>query len=191
MRQKVEAAGFTYVQRQPTSGYGDAIRTAIVEANSSHIGFMDADNSHDPVFFVNAEPYLKNGADLVVGSRYMNGGSTANGLLLRFLSHVVNVVFRAILGTNISDLSNSQKVYKRALINRPLTCQNFDIIEELVWNVITYGNKTEVFEIPATFEKRLYGETKRKLIPFTVGYARTAVRFLFFKLHRHFGASCK
>jgi dolichol-phosphate mannosyltransferase len=183
MRDVVEKAGFRYVSRQPTGSYGDAVRTGITEAATKYIAFMDADNSHDPNFIVAAQELLENNVDLVVGSRYMDGGNTENGLVSRLMSHTVNTIFRLILGTKISDLSNSQKIYRRALINKNLSCNNFDIIEEMVWNVIKYGDKLNIHEIPATFNKRLHGETKRDFIPFVKSYVFTALRLLSFRLN--------
>ena len=124
------------------------MRTGITHANTTYVGFMDADNSHDPTFLVTAEPTLLNGADLVVGSRYMDGGRTANGFLSRFMSHCVNFVFRLVLGTKISDLSNSQKIYRKELIADGLRCDNFDIIEEMVWRIIKYGRDEKIYEFP-------------------------------------------
>lgn len=182
MQEKVEAAGFNYIARAPNSSYGDAVRTAIQSSESTYIGFMDADNSHDPIFLVNAQPFLRSGADLVVGSRYMVGGSSDNGYVSRFLSHTTNFIFRTILGTKLSDLSNSQKVYRRDLLFGDLKADNFDIIEEMVWCVIGSGKNRIVHEIPATFEKRKFGKTKRAFLPFVLGFTRTAFRLIILRV---------
>ena len=187
MREKVEAAGFKYIARTPSSTYGDAVRAAIQSSESTYIGFMDADNSHDPIFLVNAQPFLKAGADLVVGSRYMIGGSSDNGFFSRFLSHMTNFIFRTILGTKLSDLSNSQKIYRRELLLGELKADNFDIIEELVWRIIGSGKRPIIHEIPATFEKRKFGKTKRSFLPFVLGFSRTALRLSHLRIRARLG----
>ena len=54
--------------------------------------FMDADGSHNPKHIAKLWPY-RNEYDVVVGSRYVDGGTTENPAILIFMSWVVNVTF--------------------------------------------------------------------------------------------------
>ena len=167
---------------QPRSGgelYGHAIRTAQQAARGRFVVLMDADGSHSPAFLPKLWEHRES-ADMVIASRYVEGGKTDNPAILIFMSQVVNVVFRVVLRLNCADVSNSFRLYRGAdLRSLDLECDNFDIVEEILVKLVFSRPGYRLKEVPFVFEQRKAGRTKRKLVTFAIGYLGTLVR-----LHR-------
>lgn len=172
--------GVRYLNRSPSNSFGDAVRTGINAAKGEWILFMDADGSHGPEFI----PRLVSESDkfdVVIASRYVAGGHTENSLPLIFMSRVLNIVYAVVLGLPIKDVSNSFKIYRASMLkNLKLTCQNFDIVEEILIKIVRSNKSLKVKEIPFSFKKRMFGDTKRNLFLFMLTYLYTIVRLRFF-----------
>lgn len=165
-----------YINREGGNLYGDAIRTGFNKANYDYTLIMDADGSHSPMDFAkmldDAENY-----DLTIGSRYVKGGKTDNPAILIFMSMIVNVCFRLVLGVNVKDISDSFRLYKSKDIKAlKLECSNFDIVEEIIIKLAVFHKDYQIREVPITFNKRMYGESKRDLIKFVFSYITTLVK---------------
>ncbi len=172
--------GAIYVNRQGSNSYGSAIRTAISMASGKKFVFMDADGSHPPEFIEKLYKE-KNEADIVIASRYTAGGFTENSQSLVWMSKLVNLGFSIVLGIKCKDISNSFKLYEASLIkDLELRCDNFDIVEEILYKCIKKNTNLRIKEIPFTFKKRIFGETKRNLVKFVFSYVITLVRLRFF-----------
>jgi dolichol-phosphate mannosyltransferase len=172
--------GVGHVWRRGGPLYGDAVRTGIAEARGRYILLMDADGSHNPAQIKRLWQRREN-FDVVIGSRYVEGGQTENPAILIFLSWVVNVVFRLLFGPHCKDMSNSFRLYRAELL-KPLRLRsaNFDIVEEILILLSDY----RVVEVPVTFERRKAGESKRNLVVFAAGYLGTLARLYWIKLTR-------
>jgi dolichol-phosphate mannosyltransferase len=166
----------TYVPRRGGNLYGHAVRTGIDVAQGARVIFMDADGSHNPDFIGNlwAE---RASADLVIASRYVPGGKTENPFILILMSLAVNIVFRLVLSLRCADVSNSFRLYRGDQLKKLiLTCDHFDIVEEILVKLAFSNAGFRIKEIPFTFEKRQAGKTKRKLLTFMLGYIHTLAR---------------
>lgn len=177
--QEITDLGAKTVMRQPDDSFGDAIRSGIaaVSESSEFVIIMDADYSHNPLTIprlLAAAP----GAHVVVASRYISGGTTANSLPLRIMSRLLNLAYAIVLGINCRDVSTNYKLYKRNDLEKVvLTCKDFDVVEELLFKVKAIHNKSFVIkEVPDHFSERKYGVTKRQLGPFIISYFRTLIR---------------
>lgn len=169
-----------YVNRSGGNTYGAAIRTGIAKSFGAKVIFMDADGSHYPEFI--GELFQeKDKADVVVASRYIQGGQTENSAYLVLMSRMVNFGYSFVLNIKCKDVSNSFKLYSgEALRKLKLNCNNFDIVEEILYKLIKQDRKTTIKEIPFTFKQRMHGETKRNLAQFVFTYFVTLVRLRFF-----------
>lgn len=174
-----EEEGVRYVPRTGGNQYGDAIRTGIARATGRHIIFMDADGSHPPHFL--ADLYaLRDQADIVVASRYVEGGFTENSKILVLMSWFVNVGYRIVLGLKCKDVSNSFKLYKGEALRRlDLHCNNFDIVEEILYKMVRQNRGFTIREVPFSFKKRMFGQTKRNLAAFIFSYVVTLLKLRF------------
>ncbi len=167
-----------YVARRSGNLYGHAIRTALLEARGKFVVFMDADGSHNPTFLPALWQHRET-ADLVIASRYVSGGKTENPAVLIFLSHVVNHVFRFVLGLKCFDVSNSFRLYRGDELRKlKLKCNHFDIVEEILVKLAFARRGYVITEVPIVFEKRKAGQTKRNLFTFAIGYIVTLVRLM-------------
>lgn len=171
----------TYVQRINGNKYGDAIRTGISNAKGEKIIFMDADGSHDPEFIHDLYQY-KNSHDIVIASRYVEGGGIENPWHLVLMSKILNFSYALILQIKCKDLSNSYKLYDaKQLKNISLYCNNFDIVEEIIYKISKNNKPIKIKEIPYVFKKRIFGETKRSLVLFVFSYFFTMIKLRFGK----------
>lgn len=177
--QVCSANNVNYIRRIGGNTYGDAIRTGIQSAKHEYTLIMDADGSHSPeaITDLTKEADL---FDLTIGSRYIDGGKTDNPAILIFMSMVVNICFRLVLGINVRDISDSFRLYKTNDLKKlQLQCSNFDIVEEILIKLATYNNNYRIREVPITFNKRQFGESKRDLVKFAISYI-----FTLYKLFR-------
>jgi dolichol-phosphate mannosyltransferase len=171
----------SHISRQGGNNYGDAIRTGIGEAQGQYLIFMDADGSHSPEFirklYDNRDSF-----DVVVASRYIEGGNTNNNRMLIFMSLIVNKMYSCILNIKCKDISNSFKLYKTADIKGlRLKCSNFDIVEEIIFKLKKQKDNLRIKELPFVFEKRMFGATKRNLVLFIFSYLVTIIKLRFGK----------
>jgi len=124
---------------------------------------MDCDFSHDPKDVPRLIAACESGADLVLGSRYVPGGGTANwGLVRRIISWGGSFYARVILGVRIRDLTGGFKCYRR----RVLELVDLDAVHskgyafqiETTYRTLKQGFR--VVEIPIRFADRTEGSSK-------------------------------
>ena len=123
---------------------------------------MDADFSHHPRYLA---PMLARAreADLVLGSRYVEGGGTVNwGLGRRILSKGGSLYARTILGVPYRDLTGGFKCFRREVlegIDLPtVQCTGYAFQIELTYRAHRRGFR--VAEVPIVFEDRRVGKSK-------------------------------
>lgn len=178
-REVCEHNGVRYANRQGGNFFGDAVRTGIREAQGEYVVFMDADGSHPPEFIRNLWK-VKDDADVVIASRYTEGGATDNSRALVLMSLVVNLVYSLVLGLNCKDVSNSFKLYRGAMLKElTLNCNNFDIVEEILYKIKCNHRDLRIRELPFTFKKRMFGTTKRNLFVFVFSFVVTLLKLKF------------
>lgn len=167
-----------YYNRENGNNYGDAIRTGIKYATMKYLVIMDADCSH-PVDKIRElyECIEKDNVDLEICSRYVKDGDSHNGIILKFMSLIVNICYRTIFSLKVKDVSNSFRIYKSEMIKSiNLECNNFDTVEEILIKLSRKYKNIKIKEIPIYFNKRLYGKSKRHLIRFIFSYIFSIIR---------------
>ncbi|MFA5134318.1 MAG: polyprenol monophosphomannose synthase [Patescibacteria group bacterium] len=123
---------------------------------------MDADHSHQPKYL----PLLIEaaaGADVVLGSRYMEGGGVQNwGAFRRFISWFANTTIRWILGVPIRDLTGGFKCFHRRVLEAldldRVASRGYNFQIEMTYEVYIRGYT--VREIPIVFIERRAGSSK-------------------------------
>ena len=171
--------GARYVN-QDDPGFGGAYRKGISVIKGDKMLVLDSDGSHDPKFIPDIYNKFIEGYDVVIGSRYTKGGKTEDAVTSRIMSHILNGIFRIVTGVKAKDLSTNFRIYRAdALHEIKLTSVNYDVLEEvLLLMKIKIGKSFKVGEIPITFNKRIAGESKRRLIPFIISYIKTMFRLI-------------
>lgn len=123
---------------------------------------MDCDFSHDP----NDVPRLVEGAadaDVVIGSRYVEGGGVGNwGLLRRLISAGGSWYARVLLSVRVHDLTGGFKCYRRAVLESidldAIDSKGYAFQIEMTYRALRAGFR--VVEIPITFVDREAGGSK-------------------------------
>jgi len=123
---------------------------------------MDADFSHDPARLP-ALLAASREADLVLGSRYVEGGGTVNwGVGRRALSRGGSFYARTILGLGVRDLTGGFKCFRREVLERidlpSVRSSGYAFQIELTYRAVKRGFR--VVEIPITFVDRRVGQSK-------------------------------
>lgn len=126
---------------------------------------MDADLSHDPKKFPEFIKAIDDGADFVVGSRYIQGGSIpANwGIHRKMFSIIGNSIVRYGLGfTDIHDWTGGYRAYKKRFFE--LAKHQMKAYSGYVFQIAflhkAVNNGARVVEVPFHFTDRLYGRSK-------------------------------
>jgi dolichol-phosphate mannosyltransferase len=124
---------------------------------------MDADGSHAPEQLPLLLSCIDAGDDLVLGSRYVPGGSVVNWPKRRyFLSRGANLYSRLALGVQIKDITGGYRAYRRVVLEAlPLDAvasQGYCFQVDLAWRAVQQG--FTVVEVPITFTEREMGESK-------------------------------
>ena len=123
---------------------------------------MDCDFSHDPADVRRLIDAAVD-ADVVLGSRYVEGGRVENwGALRRFVSAGGSLYARTILGLPVRDLTGGFKCYRRAVLETidldAISAQGYTFQIETTYRAIHAGFR--VVEIPITFVDREAGTSK-------------------------------
>ncbi|MBU1709860.1 MAG: polyprenol monophosphomannose synthase [Proteobacteria bacterium] len=123
---------------------------------------MDADFSHNPRYLPIFLDTIKT-ADIVIGSRYLKGGSTRNWPLLRLLlSYCGNLYIRFVTGMPIKDATGGFKCFRRQVLESldfsKITSEGYAFQVEV--NYLCWKKGFSIQEIPIVFEDRKVGETK-------------------------------
>ena len=154
------------VQRPTRSGlasaYQQGFRLALDEAYDLVVE-MDSDLSHDPAELPRLLGAAAAGADLVVGSRYVPGGSVTNWSPARVaLSRAGNTYARVMLGLPLHDATSGYRVYRRALLadltSAPIDSEGYGFQIELALRSWQAG--ATLVEVPITFREREHGHSK-------------------------------
>ncbi|GAA4384397.1 polyprenol monophosphomannose synthase [Tsukamurella soli] len=124
---------------------------------------MDADGSHAPEQLDRLLRAVDEGADLVLGSRYVPGGRTVNWPLKRqLISRGGNVYSQLALGTRIRDITGGYRAFRREVLEKlgleSVASAGYCFQIDLAWRAVQLG--FTVVEVPITFTERVIGESK-------------------------------
>jgi hypothetical protein len=123
---------------------------------------MDADFSHDPRYLPHLVDSLQD-ADLVIGSRYVEGGGTENWSRVReAISRGGNWVARVGLGVHTADATGGFRAFRRSTLEQlsfsDLSLRGYGFQIEVVYQVESRGMRIK--EIPIVFVERRAGRSK-------------------------------
>jgi glycosyltransferase involved in cell wall biosynthesis len=153
------------IVQQEGRGKGAALRSGFAAANGDIIVMLDADGSTDPAeipYFVGA---LLSGADFAKGSRFLQGGGTADMPFYRKAGNwAFTMMVRVLFGGKYSDLCYGYNAFwKHCLPCLELNGDGFEI--ETMMNVRALQAGLNVAEVPSFEAKRIYGEGRLRTIP--------------------------
>lgn len=155
--------------------FGGAFRTGIKYAAMDKFLILDSDGSHPPKYIPHIyRKFVKGKYDVVIGSRYVKGGVTNDSKSSQIMSRILNTTFRIFLGIRAKDISTDYRMYDtKQLKHVHLKCSNYDVLQEVLLKLRLNNKKLRIGEVPISFSKRMYGESKRQLIRFILSYLKT------------------
>jgi dolichol-phosphate mannosyltransferase len=160
-----ERRGVQVLHRPRKEGLGpaylDGFRRAL-ELGADLIFEMDCDFSHDPADVPRLAAAAKE-ADLVIGSRYAEGGGTRNwGALRRLISRGGSLYAQLLLGVGVRDLTGGFKCYRRMVLEAidldAIHSKGYAFQIETTYRALRRGFR--VVEIPIVFVDRQVGGSK-------------------------------
>lgn len=159
---------FGVIHRAGKDGLGTAYLEGFAQAladGADYIVQMDADFSHSPDYIPQMLEVMQAiDADVVVGSRYVAGGSLDEGwgAWRRFVSWWANLYSRSILGLRIQDMTAGFKLWQRSALQQigleNVRSNGYSFQVEMAFLSETLGLR--IIELPIHFEDRRIGKSK-------------------------------
>jgi dolichol-phosphate mannosyltransferase len=164
-RLEAELPGVSALHRARKEGIGPAYVAGfrrVLSKGAELIAQMDADFSHDPADLSRLLEAAAS-ADLVLGSRYVDGGGVADwGPLRRAISRGGSAYARTVLGVSVRDLTGGFKVFRRRVLEAidlgSIASTGYAFQVETTYRAVRAGFR--VVEVPITFTERRVGESK-------------------------------
>jgi dolichol-phosphate mannosyltransferase len=168
------AAAGARVVRQSKPGYGNAYREGLALSKGKWILTLDADSAHPMEMFAQfwreREKY-----SVVMGSRYLPGGSDARPAGRKLLSRVLNLAYRTVLGSPLTDISGGFRLYRAEDVQKTESeALYYDVVAEIMGKL--WGSGKRILEIPYAYFPRENGESKARIVRFGFHYALTLLK---------------
>jgi len=168
----------TVLRRPGKLGIGSAYKDGFKVAKSLGCDVMfemDADLSHDPKFIVNFIEKIFQGYDLVIGSRYIPGGSIPGWpFRRRIVSKGANFLARLLLGLDVKDVTSGYRAFDSKTMEKvdfsSIKSDGYMFQVETIYRCKKAGLK--MGETPITFIDRRLGASKlglREILKFAGG----------------------
>lgn len=176
-----EYSGVMTLRRGAKKGRGSAVvdgmKCALHKPYIKYFIEMDADLAHAPeecIAFIRAAAH----ADMVIGSRYLNGSVIKDWPMYRLVqSRIINFFLRYLLGLRLTDFTNGFRLYTRPVVEflagTPMKEKGFIALSEIAYTVQRHGFR--ISEIPVSFKDRKFGTSNaniRELIVSLIGAFR-------------------
>ncbi|MET0729384.1 MAG: polyprenol monophosphomannose synthase [Acidimicrobiales bacterium] len=162
-----ELGGIDVLRRHAKAGLGGAYRAGFAWGLDRGVGVfveMDADLQHDPSSLPGLlAPVVAGSADLVIGSRYVPGGSIPNWRLhRRLLSRWGNRYASAMLGLHVQDATAGFRAYSADLLKQldldTVRADGYGFQIEMTYR--SRQARGRIVEVPIQFGERARGESK-------------------------------
>jgi|ERR1700722_11014061 dolichol-phosphate mannosyltransferase len=149
-----------FLRRMQNPGLGAAVIDGFSAAEGDVLACIDADLQHDPRILARMLEELQQGAEIVVGSRHVYGGSASDwGRLRRIQSWIANKMVQLLLGVRLKDpMSGYFLVWRKDFceIREHLNGEGFKILLE----ILSHLHASKIIEVPYAFRPRMQGQSK-------------------------------
>ena len=168
--QAVRIAGARAIE-QTERGYGGALMMGFQMAQGQYFLTMDADLSHNPEFVRDLWSQREN-ADVLIASRYVEGGSAIMPWGRHVLRRTLNAFFSRGLSLGVRDMSSGFRLYRASVIrNLRLEARDFDVLQEILVRAYLEGHRVK--EIAFTYTPRRHGSSNARIFSFGLAYQKT------------------
>lgn len=150
------------IRRIGRRGLAGACIEGILASSAPVVAVMDADLQHDERLLPSMLDAIRGGADLAVGSRYVDGGTTGEGLspIRRWGSELATKLATRVGGAKLSDPMSGFFMIRREAVEDvagDLAKEGYKILLDIVWSART---PLRIVELPFEFRERQAGESK-------------------------------
>jgi len=161
------------IVHQINRGLGGALSTGFKHAIGDTIITLDSDLSHDASNITNFIKEMKNGYDVVIGSRYVgNGGMIGvpkwRVLVSKFAGFLFSILFNMF---KIKDKTSGYRAYSTLIKKIDITSTGFPAVLEIL--VKMKKNDARMKEIPIVLTWRKKGYSKFKIFSIMKAYLKT------------------
>jgi dolichol-phosphate mannosyltransferase len=171
--------------RENDHGLSQSVADGFSTASSEVFVVIDADFSHPPVLIPRMYEEIRKGNDIVIGSRYMEGGGIRKWPLKRRVISIGATFLGRLLFPDISDpVSGFFAVRKTVVDKAPLKPRGYKILLEILGK----GTWEKDTEIPFEFVDREIGASKLK-IRTIIEYAQQVADITLYSFSHHHSAA--
>jgi len=179
---KAWEAGVNIMKHPVNLGGGAAIRTAFTFAALKDVDYivtLDGDGQHDPKEIVSIIDAAENGADLVVGSRFLKRQNIEMPRYrywgIKFFSWLVSKVVKK----RVTDATSCYRAYNMELVKKVLPELTEDQYYGLETLIKMGRNGARIVEVPVSSKPRRNGKSKKGVIRYGYNLVRTLVKSLY------------
>lgn len=156
------------IHRDKKRGLGSALRIGLEKTlgdGADLVATMDADHSHAPEHILQMIE-LSTNYDIIVGSRYVEGGGVVNwGLQRVILSKTANFYARTVSGLKVKDCTSNYRLYSAKFLKSlnfgRIYSDGYSFLVELL--ILAQHGGFRILEFPIVFKDRVEGRSKINL----------------------------
>jgi dolichol-phosphate mannosyltransferase len=153
------------IRRVGRRGLSGACLEGALSSQAQFVAVMDGDLQHDETLLLPMlQVLVDDEADLIVGSRYADGGRSAGfSAIRRRISHVATACSHRLTGVSIKDPMSGFFLMRRDLFDElapKLSSEGFKILFDIL---VSARGKLRIAELPYGFRRRLFGDSKLDL----------------------------
>ncbi|MEM3443170.1 MAG: glycosyltransferase family 2 protein [Candidatus Bathyarchaeia archaeon] len=179
-------------------GLGAALKTGLIEAanlacDNDFVVTMDSDKTHNPKHVLDMLN-LAFDADIIVGSRYVDGGKQLNVPLHRvILSRGINFLVKSLFCLHVRDATSGFRCFRARLLkvlcsifkDKLIESEGFVASFELLLKAVRFGGVVKEIPILLDYGKK-GGVSKMRLLSTVFGYLSLIFKFRFLNNSKHF-----
>jgi glycosyltransferase involved in cell wall biosynthesis len=166
-------------------GVGRTLKAGFEAASGDIIITMDGDLSHDPNAIPEFLSAIDQGAELVIGSRYIKGGKASMSATRVAISGAYNRLANILFDACLHDVTTGYRAIRKDVLGQlDLNSDNFEIHPEIHLKALNKGFKVK--EINITYHNRLHGRSKLNYIKVGIPYLKVLFKESFKRHLRRF-----
>ena len=171
------------VHHQINRGYGGALRSGFTEARKDVVFYTDGDAQYDPAELAVLWPHLRDGVDVVNGTKISRSDPLHRIVIGRIYHHTVKLMF----GLPVHDVDCDFRLMRRTIFDKISLERNSGVIcVEMMKKVHDAGFK--IVEVPVHHYHRAFGQSQffnfRRLFRTAIDLGRLWVELVIVRRHR-------